>query len=165
VYFEDVEEYQVTVKRCPETGNVIEECWHHPNGEIGRIGAPARMAWDPHTFIKVLEEFWVGGMLGSPLSGEIPAQTKFDPITGEPTCRVWARYGDKHRVGDLPAVEFLKDGKLVRQEYWLDGQLYRQSGPPIVNLDPITGAIVSTADALPSGLQKIPSGYFPEPGI
>lgn len=161
---EDDEEYRVKVRRCPETGNALEENWYHLNGDRGRNGAPARLVWDPHTFNLVTEEYWSMDSLQSPLSGKLPALTQFDPVSGDPVCRVWMRYHRKHRTGDLPAVEFLRDGKPLRHEYWVDGQLFRNSGPPIVNFDPETGEIVSTADTLEKKLQNIPRGYFPGPG-
>lgn len=163
--FDDDEEYTVKVRRCLETGNAVEERWHHADGDVGRIGAPARLKWDPHTFLLTLEEFWVRGMLQSPMSGKHPAQTKYDPTTGEPVCRVWMQHNVKHRVGDLPAVEFLRDGKPVRHEFWQDGHLFRQDGPPILNFDPTSGAIVSSEDQLPEEPPRTPQTYFPRSQI
>lgn len=162
--FNEDDEYRVKVRRCRETGKALEENWYHLNGDRGRIGAPARFVWDPHTFNLVTEEFWMLGGRESPLSGMLPAQTAFDPVTGDPVCRVWMRYDLKHRVGDLPAVEFLRDNRPIRHEYWIDGQLCRKSGPPIVNFDPQTGEIVSTATVMEEKLQNIPRGYHPSPG-
>ena len=163
MHFDEDEIYQVRVRRCPESGNAIEECWFDQNGDMGRKGAPARLAWDPYTHVLILEEFWLGGMMESPLSGSHPAQTKFDPVSGIPICRVWARYNVKHRDGDLPAVEFFKDGQPIRQEFWIDGRLSRSSGAPIQHLNPETGEVVRTEDHTDRTPQVVPSGYFPSP--
>ncbi|KIC51043.1 hypothetical protein RA29_03960 [Tateyamaria sp. ANG-S1] len=103
------------------------------------------------------------GMLQSPRSDEIPAITEYDPINGSPTKRVWMTHHEKHRAENLPAVEFLKDGKPVRHEYWVRGQLTREDGgPPVVNFDPINGEVISTSDKMDRGSQVIPR---PKPSL
>ncbi len=143
--------------RClPGTNTIVEENWFYAgSGERGRNYAPAVLEWDPETLNLIREEYWQGG-LHSPNSGTIPAITEYDPLTGEVTKRVWMRVHEKHRANDLPAVEFIKNGKPVRHEYWVDGELRRDDGPPIVNFDPETGEIASTANQLDTERQIIP---------
>lgn len=158
------EEYKVQVQRCPVTGNAIEENWYYLSGERGRRGAPARLVWDPYTQNLVASEFWDMGMLSSPLSGAHPAHTSFDALSGLPTCKVWMRHSQKHRIGDMPAVEFFKDGRPIRHEFWLEGQLFRNSGPAILNFDPMTGEVTSTAERLEPRLHETPNGNLPNSG-
>ena len=152
----DWQEYSVKVRSLPGTNTIVEENWFYAgSGERGRNYAPAVLEWDPETLALIREEYWQGG-LNSPNSGATPAITEYDPLTGDATKRVWMRAHEKHRAGGLPAVEFLKDGQPLRHEYWVDGELRRRDGPPIVNFDPDTGEITSTADRLEPERQIIP---------
>ncbi len=153
----DWQEYAVKVRYLPGTSIVVEENWYVAGtDERGRNHGPAVLEWDPDTLNLIREEHW-RACLHSPRSGEIPAITEYDPVTSDPTKRVWMKHHKKHRLNNLPAIEFLKDGLAVRHEYWINGELKRQDGgPPIVNFDPAAGEITSTADALEPDRQAIP---------
>ncbi|WP_152612918.1 hypothetical protein [Tateyamaria sp. ANG-S1] len=159
------QEYRVKARYLPGTSAVVEERWYDASLEdaLGRSHAPAVLVWDSDTLNLIREEHWMMGMLQSPRSDEIPAITEYDPINGSPTKRVWMTHHEKHRAENLPAVEFLKDGKPVRHEYWVRGQLTREDGgPPVVNFDPINGEVISTSDKMDRGSQVIPR---PKPSL
>lgn len=155
----DWRDYTVRARYLPGTNIVLEEQWYHAalDGELGRNHAPAVLEWDPETLNLIREEYWSFGMLGTPPDSDVAAISHFDPLSGEATKRIWMQKHKKHRGDNLPAVEFIKDGQPLRNEYWIRGELKREdNGPPIVNFDPITGGVISTADCLESERQGVP---------
>ena len=72
---------------------------------------------------------------------------------------------EKHRRGNLPAVEFLKDGKPIRHEYWVRGEVQRDDAPPIIEFDPGTGDIIRTAQKLETERPTVPIPKPVVPGL
>lgn len=74
---------------------------------------------------------FVNGDLDSGTLGEIPALIERHPAFGNVTVRYMKRW-KMHRDGDRPAVVTidLSSGQIVREEFWIDGQLHRGDGLP-----------------------------------
>ena len=127
-----LEEYNVSIQRDADTGQILREDWKNKEGvhEHPQKGCPAQRQFDSETGKLVFQVFFKGGeahrdgdkpaIMGfdpctDMLVGEVycingiehrengPAHIKRDAATGKTTFELWKQHGEDHRTGGKPA--------------------------------------------------------------
>lgn len=131
------------IEWVPGTGDPVAEVWAN-GGLVHRDGdLPAKTRYDPETGIAVREEFWIEGQRHRTAG---PARIERDRSTGVSTLEEWFVRGQIERTGDLPTMTLRNahSGVVIYQEYRLDGELHRTTGPATTEFDADFGQPVTT---------------------
>lgn len=157
------------IENCPTTGERTLEVWMVNGLEHRAPGFPSRTVWREGTHELFLMQYCINGKLHR--DGDEPAFVRYPPKSietdyynegvlhrdgGPASVKVnqetdvkmhesWWHTGERHRVGDEPAlIERDPHSKvIVREEYWQLGMLHRMRNPAVIKRDPNTGSVIS----------------------